>query len=145
MLIGSSICSGPLKIRRHKRPCSYYANTVATFHVVLDISDLVFKLNPGQDNNRITTTISSRSSTSYRRRSDVKGVNHENLQSLKRVCETQKYTFNRLFTACLINARSVCNKTLIIKDLVVDYKIDLMGITVTWLRPDGSDVIIGEL
>ena len=54
-------------------------------------------------------------------------------------------TFYRLFTACLINARSVCNKTLAIKDLIVDYKIDLMGITETWLRADGSDVISGEL
>ena len=149
MLIGSGSCSGSLKIKikikRHKRPCPYYANTVATLHVVLGVSDLVFKLNRGPENNRIATIISSRSSTNYRCRSEVKGVNHENLRSLKRANdESKKYAFNRLFTACLINARSVCNKTLTIKDLIVDYKIDLMGITETWPRVDGSDVISGE-
>ena len=77
MLIGSGSFSGSLKIKikikRHKRPCPYYANTVATLHVVLDVSDLVFKLNPGPGNNRIATIISSRSSTNYRCRSEVKG------------------------------------------------------------------------
>ena len=96
MLIGSGSCSGSLKIKikikRHKRPCPYYANTVATLHVVLDVSDLVFKLNPGPGNNRIATIISSRSSTNYRCRSQVKGVNHENLRSLKRANdESKKY------------------------------------------------------
>ena len=96
MLIGSGSCSGSLKIKikikRHKRPCPYYANTVATLHVVLDVSDLAFKLNPGPGNNRIATIISSRSSTNYRCRSQVKGVNHENLRSLKRANdESKKY------------------------------------------------------
>ena len=48
MLIGSGSCSGSLKIKikikRHKRPCPYYANTVATLHVVLDVSYLVFEV-----------------------------------------------------------------------------------------------------
>ena len=68
MLIGSGSCSGSLKIKikHHKRPCPYYTITVATLHVVLDVSDLVFKLNPGPENNRIATIISSRSSTNYR-------------------------------------------------------------------------------
>lgn len=34
------------KRRRCKRPCVYYANTTATFRVLLE-GDLVFKLNPG--------------------------------------------------------------------------------------------------
>ena len=34
------------RIRRCKRPCSYYPNTTASFHVQL-IGDLVYKLNPG--------------------------------------------------------------------------------------------------
>ena len=56
-LMGSSNTRrGSLKImfRRHKRPCAYYANSNATFHLMLDVGDLVFKLNPGPDK-RITT------------------------------------------------------------------------------------------
>lgn len=34
------------KIRRHRRPCVYYNNTMAAFRVLL-VGDLVFKLNPG--------------------------------------------------------------------------------------------------
>ena len=44
-----------------------------------------------------------------------------------------------------MNARSLCNKTLIVKDFVVDYKVDLLGITETWLHMEGSEVTIGEL
>ena len=87
MLIGSGSCSGSLKIKikikRRKRPCPYYANTVATLHVVLDVSDLVFKLNPGPENNRIATIISSRSSTNYRCRSEVKGCQPRKLKISK--------------------------------------------------------------
>ena len=43
-----------------------------------------------------------------------------------------------------MNARSLCNKTLIDKDFV-DYKVDLLGITETWLHVEGSEVTIGEL
>ena len=46
---------------------------------------------------------------------------------------------------CLLNARSVCNKTLVIKDFVVECAIDLLGITETWLHLKGDKVTIGEL
>ena len=42
------------------------------------------------------------------------------------------------------NARSVCNKTLVIKDFVVDHAVDLLGIMETWLHLKGDDVTIGE-
>ena len=48
------------------------------------------------------------------------------------------------FTVSVMNARSVRNKTLIIKDFVVDNNVDVLAITETWLR-SGDDVIIGEL
>jgi len=150
---------------------------VATFHVILDIGDLVFKLNPGPENNKISTIITPRydlSNLLHRRPSCMslngacclnyignnyvnnkcmfqdsylfpKGVNFNNLRPIERVNMTTKFTYENQFAACLINARSVCNKTLIIKDLVVDYKVDLLGITETWLRSEGCDVITGEL
>ena len=40
------IIFGLPRIRRCKRPCSYYPNTTASFHVQF-INDLVYKLNPG--------------------------------------------------------------------------------------------------
>ena len=46
----SSSFNGPrnIKLRRQRRPCAYYANPVATFHIVLDVGDLVFKLKKAQ-------------------------------------------------------------------------------------------------
>ena len=37
---------------------------------------------------------------------------------------------------CLLNARSINNKSLIIKDVVVDNNIDILALTETWLRAD---------
>ena len=45
------------RIKRHKRSCIYYSNTIASFHLPL-IGDLVFKLNPGPVDNNSRTTIS---------------------------------------------------------------------------------------
>ena len=46
----------------------------------------------------------------------------------------------------LLNARSVKNKRLLIKDWVVDNNIDILALTETWLQPDNKDDhIIGEL
>ena len=42
---------GLLKIK-----CAYYASSNATVHLILDVGDLVFKLNLGTDN-RITTIV----------------------------------------------------------------------------------------
>ena len=38
-----------------------------------------------------------------------------------------------------------CKTFVIVKDFVVDYKVDLLGITETWLHVEGSEVTIGEL
>ena len=47
---------------------------------------------------------------------------------------------------CLLNARSINNKTLQIKDYVVDKKIDIFALTETWLKPDDcSDYIIRDI
>ena len=115
-----------IKFRRHKRPCAYYANSNATFHLILDVGDLVFKLNPGPDN-RITTIVSSnrmvKNGHLWSRHSLPKGANLHNLRSLDRISVAPKFSFSREFTSCLMNARSVCNKTLVVKDFVVDYKV----------------------
>ena len=43
---------------------------------------------------------------------------------------------SRVIDVCLLNASSVNNKTLIIKDFVVDSDIDILTLTETWLNPD---------
>ena len=46
----------------------------------------------------------------------------------------------------LLNARSVKNKRLLIKDWVVDNNIDILALTETWLQPNNKDDhIIGDL
>lgn len=147
MLIGFGSCFGLLKIKIkcYRWFCLYYVNIVVIFYVVFDVSDLVFKFNLGLENNRIVMIIFLCFFMNYWCWFEVKGVNYENLRFLKCVNdEFKKYIFNRLFIVCFINVRFVCNKILIIKDLIVDYKIDLMGIIEIWFWVDGSDVIFGE-
>ena len=45
-----------LQLRRHSRPCAYYANSSGTFHLAL-VGDLIFKLNPGPVGRRITALV----------------------------------------------------------------------------------------
>lgn len=51
------------KQRRSKRPCLYYANTKASFHLPLD-GNLVFKLNPGPVNDQNTANQNHQKTTS---------------------------------------------------------------------------------
>lgn len=108
---------------------------------MLDVGELVFKLNPGPDK-RITTIVSSnrmvKNGHLWSRHSYPKGANLHNLRSLDRNSVAPRFSFNRAFTSCLMNARSLCNKNFIFKDFVVDYKVDLLGITETWPHMEGS-------
>ena len=58
-------------------------------------------------------------------------ANLNNLRSLNRVSQVSNSRFCKNFTSCLLNTRSVCNKTLAIKDFVVDHVVDLLRITET--------------
>ena len=86
--------------------------------------------------------------TSIRRRDYNRfymSANLNNLRSLNRVSQVPNLRFCKNFTLCLLNARSLRNKTLVIKDFVVDHAVDLLGITETWLHLKGDDGTIGEL
>ena len=48
-----------VKIKRCKCPCTYYSNSTATFHCLLE-GDLVFKLNPGPSEQPILIIMSVR-------------------------------------------------------------------------------------
>ena len=47
---------------------------------------------------------------------------------------------------CLLNSRSIRNKSSVLKDFVVDKDIDLLALTEAWLRPGNIDCVeIGYL
>jgi hypothetical protein len=53
---------------------------------------------------------------------------------------------NTHLSACLLNARSVRNKTLALLDYTIDQDLDVLFLTETWLGKGGNDcVIIGDL
>ena len=41
---------------------------------------------------------------------------------------------------CLLNSRSICNKSRLINDFIADHSIDLCALSETWLRGDDSDL-----
>ena len=53
--------------------------------------------------------------------------------------DNRKQSADHPVTLCLINARSVCNKTDELVDHIGDNSIDIMVITETWLSSDGKD------
>ena len=105
------LSSSKVKFRRHKCPCSYYFNSMATSHLPL-VGDLVFKLNPGAVVNstpRIASTIQNNNI-------------HRN-KSLLSSCNS--------LTMCLLNIRSLRNKTAEFVDYVCETKVDLFAMTET--------------
>ena len=77
---------------------------------------------------------SSRSSFAYSR-STSNCSNHSNLTIIP--CKPRESRYTPVVCParfCLINARSVYNKTLLVKDLVIEHCIDLLAVTETWLQ-----------
>ena len=146
------------RIKRHKRPCAYYSNTNALFHVPLT-GDLVFKLNPGPvrslDNgscsivsrqwqsdtttalpnigNPIAAIVSQCAYQELRANSDTR-----NLIEIRP--SRMNMRLHQQMLLCNLNARSVRNKTAQILDFIVDRKVDLVVITEHWLTANDSDV-----
>ena len=118
-----------LKIKPAKRPCTYYSNSSATFHRLLE-GNLVFKLNSGPSNNEVGSCQRQRiPPLNYAR-------NPENLNSITR---EPVYKISNSLSLCLLNAQSVKNKSGNIFDCVIECKADLVAITETWLKRN-SDV-----
>ena len=51
----------------------------------------------------------------------------------------------RNFKACLLNARSLCNKASVFGDFVSSNDLDMVGVTETWLRPLDTQDLIDEI
>ena len=109
------------RTKRCKRPCSYYSNSLATFHCLL-VGDLVFKLNPGpMETGEPLPTSHSRPSGSL-----IRLRNPSNLFTVNRV------PFSKSGNQVL-SLRSVRSKIAVIFDYVCDCKADLVAIKETWL------------
>ena len=118
------------RIRRYRYPCAYYSNTSASFHPLL-IDDLVFKLNPGPKG--IPVIVSTRSSHIHETQLSSSSRNISNLISVRRYSALAPIVADKHLSLCLLNARSVKNKTADLFDYICDCKADLVAITENWL------------
>lgn len=118
-------------------PCLYYSDSTSTCHPLL-IGDLVFKLNPGPVNGIIPTISFVRGS-----RKRCGSLRHP--QNLINVNCSDPNTrsggnFNHPLSLCLLNARSVKNKTALLLAYIRDSSADLYDITETWLTDKDASV-----
>ena len=128
-----------LRSRRHRCLCLYYANSDATFHLEL-FGDLVFKLNPGPAGRSIPTIVSTREKPRHNN-----GNGRRNPQNLRSVLPNRLYLplvthFQSSLSLCLLNTRSIRNKTAMLVDYLCDLKADLYAITETWLTEKDAAV-----
>lgn len=132
----NQIIMGRKNLRRQKRPCGYYPNTMATFHLLL-IGDLVFKLNPGPGDNNIYSIVRDRSITSNKAPLSSQARNLGNLTSIS--CSYTNRPKSPI-SLCLLNAQSSRNKSADLLDYFCDCRADLFAITETWLNPNDDAV-----
>ena len=128
-----------LRTRWHRCPCAYYGKSCATFHLTL-IGDLVFKLNPGPIGRSIPTVLSVREVSKCNNGNNRR--NPLNLSSVKpnRLCLFSGALCHNPLSLCLLNARSVRNKTAMLLDYMCDLKCDVYAITETWLTDKDASV-----
>ena len=101
-----------LRLRRHRCPIAYYANSCASFHQVL-IGDLVFKLNPGPEGCGISTIVKSRHQNNGtlpapQSRSSLSKSTTRNVSNFTKVhCLSANYVNGVFLSFCHMNAQSV--------------------------------------
>ena len=117
------------------------AYSVATFHIVLDVGDLVFKLNPGPTGNaHISSIVSSRiESHAHPCRKPAR----DTFISVERKAIFGNLD-NRAFQLCSLNARPLRKKSSAFVDLVCDLIAELFAMCESWLN-DLDSAILSEL
>ena len=142
-LMCESVNKHRARIRRHRRPCAYYANSCATFHLTLSC-ELIFKLSPGPvDRTQTPTIVTMRVDTRIENRSALNPRNLRYVQCPGRPLYLSPRGLGPL-SLCLLNARSVRNKSAVLMDYLCDCKADLYAKTETWLTEDDA-VVRAEL
>ena len=125
-----------VKIKRCKCPCAYYSNSTATFHCLLE-GDLVFKLNPGPSGRPIPIIVSVRDEPG---RTHNNGHNSKNLSCVQPAKLRPTNMSQRLLSFCLMNTRSVRNKTTMLMDYICDLTENDASVRVE-LIPDGYNLL----
>ena len=127
------------RIRRHRRSCAYYANSCATFRLTIS-DELIFKLNPGPvERSQIPTIVTMRADTRVENRSTRNSLNLKYVECFGRPLHLSSRGLGSL-SLCLLNARSVRNKSAVLMDYLCDCKADLYAITEIWLTEDDAEV-----
>ena len=137
----------PVRISRRKKDIFISNEKKANLDNCICISNRSLSLHANDAAVLVENNIQSipvRTSSRRMHKSLVNGRNSANLININVDKPSADCFAPSNFTVSVMNARSVRNKTLIIKDFVVDNNVDVLAITETWLR-SGDDVIIGEL
>ena len=132
IFMGRSHYISRCKIKRTKRPCAYYCNSLASFRCPLE-GDLVFKLNPGpMDDQQIIRphySLLRSVSLSTRTRDLSKLITVERVPALAGL---NTYLPNDQLRFCVMNAQSLNNKAGELTDFVCEYRPDIVARTETW-------------
>ena len=135
-----------LKIRKRKWfKCrvNSYSNSDATFNVLKLGNERSGDVHPkpGPSDNctsEITVRISSRGYNNgnlWLNGTSLCNRNMTNMTKIQRKAHCLPQVNTCCLKFCLINTRSVRNKTMVVKDFVVDNDVDILALTETWLRP----------
>ena len=106
------------------------------FHCLLD-GDLVFKFNPGPSGRPIPIIVSVRDEPGQTHNN---GHNSKNLSCVQPAKLRPTNMSQSLLSFCLMNTRSVRNKTAMLMDYICDLKADLYAMTETWLTENDASV-----
>ena len=126
-----------LRLRRHSRPCAYYANSSVAFHLRL-VGDLTFQLNPGPVGRRITTLVPTIAPH------NVPRCIRDPSNLINVLWLPMNNPTHCSLSLCLVNSQSGRNKTADFVDYIFDHRCDLIAVTETWLRTI-DDAIRAEL
>ena len=151
------ICGGlttmPYKIKKKwsKSRISYYSNSVAFFNhmeLCIVLSGDIHPL-PGPDSiSKISISVSI---TRRYNRPVIRRRNTSNCISIKTITTNVWHSNSirdttNMMCLCLLNVRSINNKAMAAKDLVVDHAVDILAMTETWLRAGNHDgIVMGTL
>ena len=94
----------------------------------------------GRRHYRVSLNIQNATSTLKNCESRPLGVNVNNLICIRPDPSRSKLSTVVPLDFCLLNSRSICNKSRLINDFIAEHNIDLFALSETWLRGDDSDL-----
>ena len=139
----SSICYSSEQLLNICLVWSAYLNAISRNHLLFWYSqqyagsNLISHLGHRQIETVVSNRYAQPTQVNYSKPDTVhRSRNLNNLISINRLPFQPSKPSTKLLQFCVLNARSINNKTLHIKDYVVDNKIDILAITEAWLKSD---------